>query len=137
MMSLLEMNSRTKIQDKLQCLSSCSAKIFEAIRESTGSAAINADEFFPVLVYVVLRSNPAMLYSNVRFIQRFSLKFRTYLGESGRSTVNYAVAKLISGYYFTSFVSAIKFIQEMNGQSLRMPEDVFEAFVAENTPSKS
>lgn len=33
-----------------------------------------------------------------------------------------------SGYYFTNLCCAIKFIQNLNGDSLRMPAEEFEAY---------
>jgi hypothetical protein len=72
-----------RIQDKFECISLCVKKLSKAIRESTGKPA-SADEILPVLTYVILRANPAMLISNMRFIEYFSLKFKSHQGETGK-----------------------------------------------------
>uniref|UniRef100_A0A7S3B8T3 VPS9 domain-containing protein n=1 Tax=Haptolina ericina TaxID=156174 RepID=A0A7S3B8T3_9EUKA len=44
----------------------------KAVSSGRGEAPqLGADELFPVLVYVVLISNPSQLYSNIQFVQRF------------------------------------------------------------------
>ncbi|KAI6240097.1 hypothetical protein M3Y99_00494900 [Aphelenchoides fujianensis] len=112
---IVDMNSHKLISEKFDCLMRCSAKIFEALRESTKAPA-SADEFLPVLIYVILKSNPPLMQSNLSFIHRFSLTFRTCRGETG--------------YHFTNLCCAIRFIQDMNAHSLRMPKEEFEAYTS-------
>jgi hypothetical protein len=115
MAEMEKMSSSKQIKQKFACLVQCSLKIFEAIHVSTGSEG-NADEFMPVLIYVILKSNPTLICSNLNFINRFSVDFRTYYGQTG--------------YCFANLCSAVSFIQEMNAKSLRMSTDVFEEFVS-------
>jgi hypothetical protein len=82
MIKISEMNSYKQIKKKFDCLMKCSAKIFEAIREST-DGPVSADEFLPALIYIILKSNPTLMHSNLSFIRRFSIEFRTFRGETG------------------------------------------------------
>lgn len=82
MFKISEMNSYKRIKEKFDCLMKCSTKIFEAIRKSTSGPA-SADEFLPALIYIILKSNPALMHSNLSFIRRFSVEFRTFSGETG------------------------------------------------------
>ncbi|KAI6188462.1 hypothetical protein M3Y98_00357500 [Aphelenchoides besseyi] len=121
---IVDMNSHKVISEKFDCLMRCSAKIFEALRESTKAPA-SADEFLPVLIYVILKSNPPLMQSNLSFIHRFSLTSRTCRGETG--------------YHFTNLCCAIRFIQDMNAHSLRMPKEEFEAYTsgAKTAPTRT
>ncbi|VDK57707.1 unnamed protein product [Gongylonema pulchrum] len=57
--------------------------IFEALKESRSGAPASADEYLPVLIYVILKGNPPLIQSNVKFISRFALPNRVMSGESG------------------------------------------------------
>jgi hypothetical protein len=71
------------MKDKFECLIECANKISKAIKESTKSH-VSADEFIPVLIYVIIRANPPRIISNINFMQRYSLEFRTIRGEAGQ-----------------------------------------------------
>src|SRR5688500_17812892 len=77
-------------------------------------APASADEFLPGLIYIILKANPPLILSNLKFISRFALLSRVIRGESG--------------YYFTNLSCALQFIQDMNAESLRMRKDEFEAY---------
>lgn len=61
-----------------------------------------ADDFLPVLVYVLLRANPPQLASNIAYISRFR-----------RST------RLVSeaAYFFTNVVSAATFLERADAKA--------------------
>jgi len=120
MVEISNINSCKKIKEKLGCLVKCTDKISEAIRKSTGIPA-SADELIPAIIYVILTSNPTLIQSNLKFIERFSSKSRTTQGESG--------------YQFTNICSAIYFIQQLDAKSLQMSKDVFEEFLATHSPA--
>jgi len=51
---------------------SCSSSIFSLLKASAGgSQAVSADEFLPCLIYVILKSNPPRIHTNINFITRF------------------------------------------------------------------
>ncbi|KAB2635043.1 vacuolar protein sorting-associated protein 9A-like [Pyrus ussuriensis x Pyrus communis] len=70
-----------------------------------------ADDFLPVLIYVMIKVNPPQLHSNLKFIQLYR-----------RQT------KLVSepAYYFTNLDSAKTFIFELNAKSISIDEIEFE-----------
>ncbi|PAV65380.1 hypothetical protein WR25_19305 isoform D [Diploscapter pachys] len=111
---IIDMNGHRTAEEKLRCLIDCCHAIFEALKESV--APTSADEFLPVLIYVILKGNPPLIQSNVKFISRFALASRVMSGESG--------------YFFTNLSCALQFVQEMNHESLRMNQDEFEAYTS-------
>lgn len=113
---MIDINSHRSAGKKLRCLVRCSKLIFEALKESRSGAPASADEYLPVLIYVLLRGNPPLIQSNVKFISRFALPARVMSGESG--------------YYFTNLSCALQFIQNMNAESLKMPKEEFEAYTS-------
>ncbi|VDD92040.1 unnamed protein product [Enterobius vermicularis] len=113
---MIDINSHRSAGKKLRCLVRCSKLIFEALKESRSGAPASADEYLPVLIYVLLRGNPPLIQSNVKFISRFALPSRVMSGESG--------------YYFTNLSCALQFIQNMNAESLKMPKEEFEAYTS-------
>ncbi|KAK6014884.1 vacuolar sorting protein 9 domain protein [Ostertagia ostertagi] len=111
---MIDINSHRRSDEKLECLVRCSHKIFEALKES--GAPTSADEFLPVLIYVLLKGNPPLIQSNVKFISRFALPSRIMSGESG--------------YFFTNLSCALQFVQDMNYASLKMERSEFEAYTS-------
>jgi len=52
----------------------------------------SADDYLPAFIYIVLKTNPTMLYSNINFITRFAFEKRILQGEHAYhfcSLVNY------------------------------------------------
>jgi Rab5 GDP/GTP exchange factor len=73
-----------------------------------------ADTFVPILIYVVLKANPEHLLSNVEFISRFR---------------NPSKLQSEAGYYLSSLMGAVSFIETMDHASLsNIDRDDFERY---------
>ncbi|GKT54538.1 vacuolar protein sorting-associated protein [Colletotrichum tofieldiae] len=71
----------------------------------------SADSFMPLLIYVVLQANPEHLVSNVQYI----LRFRNQEKLGGEA-----------GYYLSSLMGAIQFIENMDRTTLTITDEEFE-----------
>ncbi|CDW99299.1 hypothetical protein [Sporisorium scitamineum] len=107
---LLKINHYKAPRDKLICILNCCKVIFGMIRHL--STQENADTFIPVLIFVVLKANPEHLISNVEYISRFRNPDRL---------------SSESGYYLSSLMGAIAFIETMDYTSLsNITQEEFE-----------
>ncbi|CAN6555829.1 unnamed protein product [Malus baccata var. baccata] len=111
---LQKINAFKAPREKLLCIMNCCKVINNLLLNASMSenhVLAGADDFLPVLIYVMIKANPPQLHSNLRFIQLYR-----------RQT------KLVSeaAYYFTNLVSAKTFILELNAKSLSIDEIEFE-----------
>jgi hypothetical protein len=118
---MVEMNSRTSSIDKLECIVQCSKTIFELLQvgpprsDCGNSIPVSADQFLPVLVFVVIQANPPMLPADMKYLTRFSNPRRLMSGETG--------------YYFTNLCCALEFIEKASGASLNITEEEFNRYI--------
>ena len=75
------------------------------------SNSSGADEFLPILIYVVLRANPPNLHTNIQYISLFRHP-------------NKMITEM--GYYFTHLVSAVTFIETIDGKNLSIDQEEFQ-----------
>ncbi len=99
------MDSKRTAHEKMLCITECSKNIYKAINisvtisrninevsssianpvnSSSNTAAksvASADDYLPAFIYIVLKANPTMLYSNMNFISRFAFEKRVLQGE--------------------------------------------------------
>ncbi|KAI0285773.1 hypothetical protein BGY98DRAFT_909511 [Russula aff. rugulosa BPL654] len=107
---LVKINHYKAPRDKLICILNCCKVIFGLIRHMNSEES--ADTFVPLLIYVVLKANPENLLSNVEFISRFRnpLKLQSE-----------------AGYYLSSLMGAVSFIETMDHTSLsNITQEEFE-----------
>ncbi|CAL1269034.1 unnamed protein product [Larinioides sclopetarius] len=116
---IIQMDSKVAPQQKIKCIVSCSESIFNIIKLCQGVTA-SADEFLPALVYIVLKANPPLLQSNIKYITSFSIPTRLRSGEGA--------------YYFTNLCCAVAFIEDLTGESLNMNEDEFQRYLSGEVP---
>ncbi|KFH69955.1 hypothetical protein MVEG_04758 [Podila verticillata NRRL 6337] len=107
---LKKINSYKAPRDKVICILNCCKFIFTLIRRSEGNSK-GADTFLPILIYVVLRSNPPNLVSNVQYISRFR---------------NPEKLQAEAGYYLASLMGAISFIENLEASSLSISLEEFD-----------
>lgn len=107
---LLKIKSYRAPRDKVICVLNCCKVIFGILRKSKTSDT-SADAFVPLLIYVVLHANPEHLVSNVQYI----LRFRNPDKLNGEA-----------GYYLSSLMGAIQFIENIDRTSLTVSDQDFE-----------
>ncbi|KAI8879973.1 hypothetical protein K501DRAFT_192380 [Backusella circina FSU 941] len=106
---LLKMNNFKAPRDKLICILNCCKIIFGLMKHTKSSEG--ADAFLPLLIYVIIKANPAHLISNVQYISRF--RDPEHL-------------RAESGYYLTNMMGAISFIETMDVHSLSITQEEFD-----------
>ncbi|GFU76806.1 hypothetical protein TNCV_4519631 [Trichonephila clavipes] len=116
---IIQMDSRIAPQQKIKCIVNCSESIFNIIKLCQGVAA-SADEFLPAMVYIVLKANPPLLQSNIKYITSYSIPTRLRSGEGA--------------YYFTNLCCAVEFIEILTGESLNMNEEEFQRYLSGEMP---
>ncbi|KAI4101925.1 MAG: hypothetical protein LQ339_004815 [Xanthoria mediterranea] len=107
---LLKIKMYRAPRDKVVCVLNCCKVIFGFLSTSKASDT-SADSFVPLLIYVVLRANPEHLVSNVQYILRF--RDQDKLGGE-------------AGYYLSSLLGAIQFIENLDRTSLTISDEDFE-----------
>lgn len=107
---LLKIKNYRAPRDKVICVLNCCKVIFGILKHSKASDT-SADSFVPLLIYVVLHANPDHLVSNVQYILRF--RNQDKLGGE-------------AGYYLSSLMGAIQFIENLDRTSLTVSDQDFE-----------
>jgi hypothetical protein len=106
---LIKIKSYRAPRDKVICILNCCKVIFGYLR--TSSSDQSADAFVPLLIYTVLQANPDHLVSNVQYILRF--RNQDKLGGE-------------AGYYISSLMGAVQFIEGLDRTSLTVSDEEFE-----------
>ncbi|EAR88034.2 vacuolar sorting protein 9, VPS9 domain protein (macronuclear) [Tetrahymena thermophila SB210] len=102
---LVSMDHKKSPEQKLKCLSECTKVIAEVLKlSSLKDEAASADLTLPNLIYVLIKSKPKRLCSNINFITAFQCKNKM-LSEAG--------------YCFIQVQSAIKFIEDLDPSELK------------------
>ncbi|XP_072971109.1 vacuolar protein sorting-associated protein 9A-like [Typha angustifolia] len=111
---LQKINMYKAPRDKLVCILNCCKAINNLLLNASIASDENppgADEFLPVLIYVIIKANPPQLHSNLLYIQRYRRQSR-----------------LVSqaAYFFTNILSAESFIWNIDAESLSIDEVEFQ-----------
>jgi len=97
------MNSHQAPLDKLVCILRCCKHIFNELELANKGKCVGADDFIPLLIYVVLKSKHPTLASNIQYICNFHHP-STMTSEAG--------------YYFIALVGAVNFIETLDASVL-------------------
>ncbi|KAF7816913.1 vacuolar protein sorting-associated protein 9A-like [Senna tora] len=111
---LQKINMYKAPRDKLVCILSCCKIISNGLIDDSVTSKENppgADEFLPVLIYVIIKANPPQLHLNLLYIQRFRRQSRL-------------VAE--AAYFFTNMLSSESFISNIDAKALSMDETEFK-----------
>lgn len=111
---LLMMDDYRAPRDKIICVLNCCKILFGFLRH-VGSKE-SADNFTPVLIYVILKAKCPFLISNVNYISRFRDPGK-FSGEAE--------------YYVSSLAAAISYIENIDEKSLAITHAEFESKVEE------
>jgi hypothetical protein len=106
---LLKIKSYRAPRDKVICILNCCKVIFGFLRTSQSDQS--ADAFVPLLIYTVLQANLDHLVSNVQYILRF--RNQDKLGGE-------------AGYYISSLMAAVQFVEGLDRTSLTVTDAEFE-----------
>ncbi|KAF8057621.1 VPS9A [Scenedesmus sp. PABB004] len=109
---LARMNAFKAPRDKLVCVLNACRMLNSLLAARSKADGIGADEFTPLLIFLVLRACPPALGSNLGFIERY--RYAPKLGGE-------------AGYYFTALLGAAAFIEAADATSLRVHPDEFIA----------
>ena len=111
---ILEIDGKLAPQDKMECLTRCSKKIFDMLKISNETPA-SADDFLPCLIYICLKANPPRIQSNINFVTRFCNENKLRMGEAG--------------YFFANLCCAMSFIENMTADSLNIDPKEFDSYI--------
>lgn len=106
-------------RDKIICVLNTCKVLFGYLRSSHNKDQ-SADAFIPLLIWTVLKANPEHLVSNVQYI----LRFRNQEKLNGEA-----------GYYMSSLMGAVQFIENLDRTNLTITDDEFEANVEQAVSS--
>lgn len=112
---LSKINHYRAPRDKVICILNCCKVIFGLLRQTNSEES--ADGFLPILIYVVIKARPKDLISNVNYVQRFRNPDRLH-GETG--------------YYLSSLIGAISFVESLDRSGLSISNEEFERNVEQS-----
>lgn len=118
--ALIELDSRRPPTDKLAALLDCCTFVQRAVR-ATKRAAPSADDFLPALIYAILKANPPLLRSNIRYIDRVTMPERLSSGASA--------------YYYTNLTAAVAFLETLEARALGLSERQLEDYISRALPA--
>lgn len=114
---LNKLNNYKSPRDKIICILNCCKVIFGLIRKKLVDAKLeeNADTFVPLLIYIILKSKPKHLISNIEYIEKFR----------GDSFLNGE-----SMYYLSSLQLLANFIVKVDSKLLTIDEEEYNSNIS-------
>jgi len=115
---LEKMNLFKYYVDKISCIVNCSKFIEDAYNQNlSDKETFSIDKLLPLMIFVILKSNPKKLISNVNYIDRYI----------NRSFLNIEVYNIS----LTNIKLAILFIEKLSQESLRITPKEYKAKIIE------
>ncbi|XP_062515000.1 GTPase-activating protein and VPS9 domain-containing protein 1-like isoform X2 [Corticium candelabrum] len=99
--ALLAIGAHRSPRDKLHCIRKCTSCIMNTLHVSCSGRVPAADDFFPVMVYVIIKANPPHLPSTIQYLHNFQERHMS--GELS--------------YWWTQFCMAVEYIKTMKSPS--------------------
>lgn len=96
--ALRGLNATRTPRDKVNCVVHCAKCIMDLLAMSQNNGSTTADDFTPVLVFVIIKVNPHALLSTIQFVNSFL--HQHLFGEEE--------------YWWTQFCSAVEYIKTMD-----------------------
>ena len=112
---LVKLQNYRAPRDKVICVLNSCKVLFGYLRSM--QAEQSADDFIPLLIYTVLHAAPEHLVSNVEYIQRFRNPDKL-TGEAG--------------YYMSSLLGAVQYIENLDRTSLTISDEEYEKNVEQS-----
>jgi hypothetical protein len=98
--------------EKLNCLVEFLTKTVDLLFLYSFKEVVSADDSLPVVIYLLVKSHPPRMHSNINFISKFRHQ-RKLLADSG--------------FCFSQIQSAIAFIEQADGSSLTISPEEFDS----------
>ncbi|CAH1109453.1 unnamed protein product [Psylliodes chrysocephalus] len=96
--ALTALNVYKTPRDKVKCIVHCAKCIMDLLSMSHSRSSATADDFVPVLVYVIIKVNPEALLSTIQYVNSFF--HNQLIGEEE--------------YWWTQFCAAVEYIKTMD-----------------------
>jgi len=116
---LQKMNLYKFYIDKIICIVNCIKLIEDAYRKNVTNKDVSNDELLSLLIFVILKTNPKKLISNVLYIIRYANPNFFSIG--------------IYEYSLTCMWSAVTFIEKISQTSLTIDSEEYDAKIIEMT----
>lgn len=111
---LLEMSKKRSPHDKISCMVLC-CKALHNLHMAAHDNVAGADEFLPLLIYIIIVAAPVNLYATTQYIDRFLPQERLMSGETA--------------YNFTNICCAIQFLENITPEKLSLSSEEFERYM--------
>lgn len=108
--------------DKLDCL----VKSIHCIQHEpmTGANAASADDLLPIVILLLIRTNPSRIHSSLQYILRF------WMGSTrSNNTIGADTTTNEAEYCLTTFLAAMAFIERMSAETFHMDVENYSEYV--------
>ena len=106
------MDSEKSPVEKLKCVHSAYKILNNCISFCTGKQEFaGLDDIFPIFIYILIKSDPKRMFSNMQYIKTFM--------SPGRLLANY-------GFLLTQIEGSVNFILEINQNMLKISEEEYQ-----------